>query len=295
MPICALDALDVLDRLAERHARRQVERQRHRRKLAEMVFRKRHGAARDRGDRGQRHQRAQPARDRWRICRARWSIGRLVRRQIQPRTARPHRAGIAAAVPGSPCTGRWRCRSAKSAGRRTPRPARSSICAADTPSVAARSRLMATFTDGVDRSRSEVTSAKVGSLRHRVLQPVRRRIKLVGIGALQRVLVFGLGAQAADVDRGRVAQEHVDAGNAGQLRPQLVRSRRRRRGRAPRAASGRCACRPNSRPTRTPPAPTTETTPRTLGSARAMSATSCWWRTMSANEMPFSASVLATI
>ena len=42
-------------------------------------------------------------------------------------------------------------------------------------------------------------------------------------GLLQRVLVLALGELAADADRRRVLQEDLDAGDRGQLRPQLLR------------------------------------------------------------------------
>ena len=50
----------------------------------------------------------------------------------------------------------------------------------------------------------------------------RRGVEVVGIAGLQRELVLRARLPAADVDDRRVLQEHADARDGGELRPQLV-------------------------------------------------------------------------
>ena len=203
---------DARHGVAERHARPEVERQRHRRQLAGVVDLT---AARRTGlyrcDLRERYQPIPPA-PRTSQHRQRVRIALKLRRDLHDR-------------PDTRCSAR---RSSRPAASRRRAGERRSTWSTVRPSAAMRSRSSETFTCGLVICRSLVTSTRPGSWRTCCLELGRDPIQLLGVGILQRMLIQASRLNAADPDRRRVLQIDADARHCRQLRPQLARSLRPR-------------------------------------------------------------------
>ena len=146
--VAAASCSTAVDRVAEGDAGLEVEGDRHRGQLAEVVDRQRADAPRER----------RPRRSSGTSVPVATSARRAVERP-------PGRAGTAAAAPGSPSTGWSACRWWRPAACRRRCRARPRSARRVTPSAEALSRSMSTFTCGFLICRSLVTSCRPGSSR----------------------------------------------------------------------------------------------------------------------------------
>ena len=170
----------VVERLAERDAGRDVERDGDRGELAGMVDRERPQACacklRDRVERDQLS---------------------TLRAHVQQRERRRDRPGTAARLPGSPGIRRWARRWSRSGASRRRYRARLRSTAAEMPSVCALSRSISTLTCGLVICRSLLTSRQLAQSRASCASRiVRVLVEFVAVRALQRELVGRFGELA---------------------------------------------------------------------------------------------------